>query len=102
MFCFKIQSRSIEDRWIWIPNARKSSKSRFIRVLRTEYNLDTVTVEKFLYFWAVADVGSLVWDANPFVLSAPASEPRVQECRSVMVSEVGGKAPEPVPGQDPS
>ena len=101
MFCFKIQSRSIEDRWIWIPNARKSSKSRFIRVLRTEYNLDTVTVEKFLYFWAVlADVGSLVWDANPFVLSA--SEPRVQECRSVMVSEVGGKAPDPGPGQDPS
>ena len=87
-----------------IPNARKSSKSRFIRVLRTEYNnnLDTVTVEKFLYFWAVTDVGSLVWDANPFVLSAPASEPQVQECRSVMVSEVGGKAPDPGPGQDPS
>ena len=63
---------------IWIPNAWKSSTLRFIRVLRTEYDLDNFTIEKCLYFWAVADVGSLVWDANPFVLSAPASEPRVR------------------------
>ena len=86
-----------------LPNAWKSSTSRFIRVLRTEYDLDTFTIGKFLYFWAVADVGSLVWDANPFVLSAPPSEPQVRsECLSVIVSEVGGRTPEPGPGQDPS
>ena len=88
VFCFKIQSiciLTLEDRWIWniwIHNAWKSSTSRFIGVLRTEYDLDTFTIGKFLYFWAVADVGSLAWDANPFVLSAPPSEPQV---RSVWV-----------------
>ena len=45
-----------------------------------------------LYFGSVADVGSLVWAANPFVPSAPVSELRVQECRSAIVSEVGGTA----------